>query len=634
MSKENTTFDGLTANDATFFEDFERNEKTRDSKPSVWRRMMGIFTFASVMILLYFSYQADVNYAINSTASAISNKFLQTAPEEPAVPAPIIKVFEIQPELKADKTSNTSVVYENQQLSNGLSASFSSPKHAEYDGAFLTLNFTNSDNETQNVNVVEVYIDGHPVWRSSTPFGKPGFTTISSTTKDISKYLTLLEEKHSKFSVKVLEGSADNVNFSLAVTTTSSGKAKSAKHTPITVDSLFTPAGQADKLIPLTKSKNVAFELSKEGKFQIELPRFNGKTSSAKLELFASTSKEEVDYFKKDDAPLRLLNIFINDQYISTISPKATLYHPGSIDASDNFVPVADFGNFVGFTYEVDLVNALPLLWSGRTTLEVQVVSPVNDVDTAPVGSIDPHPKPILKDENQIPVDSWFVSGNIFLWEHKAIVSSKGKIIEAVAEESVSGVYSKSPSYSPWAPSRKSEVVSDKISSNQSSIIKFSLKDNSTLSFIINQNLTISNVLTKLERSSKKTVGNPYAPGGIAETTNLELVLTNHQKVKFEFLNATSSETLLTVESSVSFPLTSSGKKTTQEGKDDKTTLNANIDTKIKKKVNGKAVHELTVSESLLNNQYVGTISNLKYKTEKFKKSLQVIKGHVIDDTL
>ena len=78
-------------------------------------------------------------------------------------------------------------VYEKQKLANGLSATFSKFYDFEFDTVFLTLNFTNNDDDTDNVNVIEISIDGRPVWRTSTPLSKSDTTTYSSTSKDISK---------------------------------------------------------------------------------------------------------------------------------------------------------------------------------------------------------------------------------------------------------------------------------------------------------------------------------------------------------------------------------------------------------------------------------------------------------------
>ncbi|KAK6458433.1 uncharacterized protein RJT20DRAFT_31844 [Scheffersomyces xylosifermentans] len=613
----------LSQEDQRFFKDLERNERRESNKKSCLIRAAHYFTALCLLTIFYFKFQNTIN---ETAVTLFDASFGSGEPAEP-----IVTIFEIQPSLPHYAKSNTTVIFYDEELVNGLVKTFKTPKNFEFDGAYLTLNFTNTDDDTEKVNVVEITIGDHPVWRSSTPYGRPGVTTVSSTTKDISKYISLLDGKNA-IRIHLIEGDADRINVSLALTLTKESITKDKpKHSPINVEDLFNPRGPAHRIIALSKENGTVFDLSKEDKFEVKLPKIKSRTTAAKLELFASAGKEETEFFKNDNDPIRFLNVFINKEYVTTIAPKATLYHPGSIasDAARNFVPVVDFGNFVGLAYEIDLINFLPLLWDEKAILEVQAVSPVNDVTTTP--SFSNLPKEIVSGEDQVAAE-WYLSGNLHLWENDQISHAKGKIQESSSSEISSGSWQNPPSYSPWQPITKTEKVKIGVSANHSTSFKFTLKNNSTLFYVVNSNLTIANSLSKVESSSKKTVGNPYAPGGTLSKENINLSLANKRDLQIDIVEKNKVSLFKKSESS-SLPVTIAAKKTTQEGKDDKVSLSANIDSEFKTKVNGKTVHKLKVKENLVNNQYVGPISNLKYETEEYKRAVQVIKGRVIDET-
>ncbi|KAG2731813.1 hypothetical protein G9P44_005400 [Scheffersomyces stipitis] len=139
-------------------------------------------------------------------------------------------------------------VYEKQKLANGLSATFSKFDDFEFDTVFLTLNFTNNDDDTDNVNVIEISIDGRPVWRTSTPLSKSDTTTYSSTSKDISKYISLFGKNTNQFKVQILEGSHDKIRFALALSLANCRREKPAIDSPMTVNSLFNSTEPANDI--------------------------------------------------------------------------------------------------------------------------------------------------------------------------------------------------------------------------------------------------------------------------------------------------------------------------------------------------------------------------------------------------
>ena len=410
------------------------------------------------------------------------------------------------------KVMNTTV-YEKQKLVNGLSATFSKFEDFEFDSVFLTLNFTNNDNDTENVNVIEISIDGHPVWRTSPPLSKVGTTTYSSTSKDISKYISLFGKSSNQFKVQILEGSHDKISFALALTLANCGKEKPVIGSPITVSSLFNSTEPANDIIALTKSNGEVFDFSKNDKFLVELPKFSGKTFAAKLELFVSAGKSDVEFFILNrNSPFRLLNIFINEQLIATISPNPILFHSNSIIPSAYSGPIAPFGSFTGFSYEVNLANVLPILWGQKSTLEVQLVSPVNDMFPLEIENVfsqkdnygvndfrfSSPAKPIMKGDNQANTE-WYVSGNIFLWENKDILTSQGEILGSGITET----YSSSLRYDPRKIATKILTVSDDFYSSHSSTLRFSLRNQTLLNFTVNQKGSTKSYLTEHQINGK-----------------------------------------------------------------------------------------------------------------------------------
>ncbi|KAG2733274.1 hypothetical protein G9P44_004264 [Scheffersomyces stipitis] len=391
------------------------------------------------------------------------------------------------------KTMNTTV-FENQKLENGLSATFTKFEDFEFDSVFLTLNITNNeDDDSESVNVFEISIDGHPVWRSSTPLTKTDTTTYSSTSKEISKYISLFGKNSNQFKVQFLEGSHDKISFSLSLTLANCEKEKPAIDSPITVSSLFNSTVPANEIIALTKENGEVFDLSKNDKFLIELPKFSGKTFAADLELFVSAGKSD-DVFKSRNSPFRRLNIFINEELIATIEPKPDLFHSNSIIPSGYSGPIAPYASFTGLTYEVNLAAYLPLLWDQKSTLEVQLVSPVNDVFPLEVekvfSSMDDYSvkeftsvsseKSISKGDNQVNTE-WYMSGNILLWENEDILTSQGEILRSGTNES----HKAALQYRIY--SDKVASSSQHVNSYHQSILQFSLKNESLLTFTVNQ---------------------------------------------------------------------------------------------------------------------------------------------------
>ncbi|ABN64805.2 predicted protein [Scheffersomyces stipitis CBS 6054] len=505
MSDKDLENEAVAEKHTYYFQDNKYYQKALDVsyrllpfKQSMSKKWVLTVIFSIILSLLSFCLFLFVRYRYSNDSIRSFDYFIEE--EESVTLTPIdgepMNVLETQYErIPWEAKTRNSTVFENQKLENALSATITKFEDFEFDSVYLTLNITNNDGDnTENVNVIEISIDGHPVWRSSTPFSRTGTTTYSSTTKDISKYISLFGKNINQFKVQILEGSHDKISFSLSLTLANCEKEKPAIDSPITVRSLFNSTEPANDIIALTKANGEVFDMSKNDKFIVELPKFSGKTFAADLELFVSAGKSDVEFFKNRNSPFRRLNIFINEELIAVIEPKATLFHSNSIIPSAYSGPIAPSGSFTGLIYEVNLATFLPLLWDQKSNLEVQLVSPVNDMFPLEVenvfSSTDDHSvnsftfsspvKPTLKDDNQVNAE-WYISGNILLWENEDILTSQGEILKSETNETHEA--------SLFYRRDRDKVASSvqHIDSYHSSTLQFSLKNESLLTFTVNQ---------------------------------------------------------------------------------------------------------------------------------------------------
>ncbi|KAK6465915.1 hypothetical protein DFJ63DRAFT_333315 [Scheffersomyces coipomensis] len=553
----------------------------------------------------------------------------QDSVNTPSVATSII--YEIQPPIALTnfESYNTTVIFDDEELADGLTSKFHHPAKNEsnFDGAYLTLNFTNKNVITLDLidsfAVIEISIDEFPVWRTSTPYGKSDSFTFSSTYSNITDFISLLN-KNRKFSITVLEGSVELVDVSLSLTLTKSiAQAEDNKKSSlVSAEDLFVSSKPPTKIYPLVTENNKPFNLPNVDQFKVTLPKVSSSTTIAKLNLFVSVSKEEIGYFKNDDDPLRHLNIFINDVYVNSIIPKPTLYHSDSL-TSQNFDPVVDFGNFVGLTFEIDLINVLPTLWADESTLEIFVTSPINGLTTTPI--FNGIPSPITKGENQILADSWFVSGNLFLWNQSDLISNSTGIVSIpTTEQTNSGIFKNPPQYSPWSPATKNEIAKNRVKSNTTTQFQFTLKDNSTVSYTVESKSELFTILTKSERTSTR----PGGPIGQVKSSELNLVYISTKDDKFDFIDNKTKLSALKVSSSTGFPINLSETKSEIADKPDKDSIKASFESKHEQKLNGEVVDSIKVQESVIKRDDGVPITNIKYENNGYKKSVEVINGH------
>ncbi|CUM64191.1 uncharacterized protein PRCAT00001785001 [Priceomyces carsonii] len=585
-------------------------------KKSPLRKVMNFASIfmASVMGLMLLSNQVS-----NELTLPVAGIFGFLAPKEPALA--VVNIFEIETPLNAVTVASSQVVF-NDTLVDGLSGKFKTSEDLNYTGAFLTLNLTNNllENTTTPL-VFEITADEYPIWRSSAPFGKDNTVTVSSTTKNVSEYLSLFESKRS-FAVSILEGDATGIDIILEVSLTNDTIPANDK--PFNPSDIFIAEGPASSVFALSKAGK-PYNLPNTDKFSISLPQLSTNSTAAKIEFFASASNEEKDYFKTETAPLRYLNVFVNDVYVGSVNPKPVLYHPEGLseDAHKNFDPLVDYGTFTGLTYEINLLSVLPLLWEGDATVDVYVVSPT--IDFTP--GIPALPKPITKGANEITADSWFISGNLLAWESQNVTTSSGVVVDSAAIEITTGVLTSPPPVSPWTPKIKNEFVKDLIVSNVSSIVNFEFSDNTTVTYNITANSSINSILTKQEKSKQTKVGPPFGAGPVTTTDSLSLVLINNNKLSFDIVDNSTALSILSYKSESSFPVTLDITTKSSPVEGNSTDLRCDIKSKSSDSINGTIVNDFEVKEHLSSSVIIGLLTDVKYTDNDFKREVQVVNG-------
>lgn len=561
-------------------------------------------------------------------------------------PAPVVpvEVFEIIAPLVVPATAYQSsyLLFNETALESGLSAKFKAPAVFNFTQGFMTLNFSvDALAETLAPQVVELTVDGTPIWRSSTPFANADTAVFTSTTKNITDYLSLFHSKaHVEFAV--LEGSAPvSVSLELVLfNDTTTAESTAPAPAPVPVSAYFAAQGPASLVVPLQK---LVVELP-ASPFSVELPQLASNVTAARISLFASASKDEVEFYKNDIAalgepvtkngPVRQLNVFVGDIYVGTVSPKPTLFHADKLtaDAQQLWSPLADSGSFSGFTYDLDLVAVLPLLWEGPQTLSIALVSPVDTANKVPGVPALAHP---VSSSTNLLAGSWFVSGSLLAWENPLVQAAAGAVILTNSSQLDLGVAVAPPAVSPWQPKISNQIVRLSIKSLIELIFNFTLLDNSTVSYNVVANSSAVLVLTKNKKESKTPMGPPGTPGKSEDTTKAFYIGSN--KFKLDIQDPLTNLTVFSKSIKTAYPLTidESTKETPALGPS--STFSAKISIDIKTKIDAVAGPALKIDELVTLDDLIGASTDIKVKVSEpgslpFSREVQAVNGTVVKD--
>lgn len=563
-----------------------------------------------------------------------------------AVPVAPVTVFEVSAPvvIPASAYLYSQTVFNSSALADGLLAKYKAPKTFNFTDAVLELNFTqDAVADPATPPVVELRLGHVALWRLLVPRGRVDVPTVVSTTKNVSEYLSVFTES-AKFELAVLEGLAvANVSLTLSLyndTTKSSGVVSVAPAPAVAVADILAPSGPASAVIPLAK---LVVSLPKET-FSVSLPALGANVTAAKISLYVSASDEETEFYKNDIAavgtpasgngPVRQLNAFVGGIYIGTVSPKPTLFHADALapDAAQLFSPVADSGSFVGFTYDLDLVAVLPLLWAGEETLDIVVVSPV---DTAIVGP--KVPKPVSATTSVIS-GSWLVSGNLLTWESPAVLSASGAIVLTNSSQTDSGVAVAPPAISPWAPKISNQVVKLEIKLTIGSLFNFTFADNTTAKYLITANVSSVLVLTKQTNEQKIPVG----PPGLGVLKSLSLVKSFYiggNDFSLDVADAITNTSVYSLERKASYPLSLSLTTKSDPTLGDSSTFSAKVSIELKSKINTKKGPGLKIDELLSIDDITGASTDIKYQeldngVKLFTREAIAVNGTLISDVV
>lgn len=563
----------------------------------------------------------------------------------PAPVVPPVEVFEVAPPLTVPASAYVSsqLLFNNSAIADGLKAKYVAPKDFNFTQGFLTLNFSvEAQAAPVTAPVVELTVDGVPIWRSSTPYAKTDAAVYTSTTKNVTEFLSLFEKK-SHVVLSVLEEGDAPVTASLELVlfndTTASTK-KSAK-APVPVSSYFAADGPASLVVALQKK---AVELPADS-FSVSLPQLNSNVTSAKISLFASASDEEAEFYKNDIAalgapvtsngPVRQLNVFVADIYVGTISPKPTLFHADKLtaDGQQLWTPLADSGSFTGFTYDIDLVAVLPLLWEGPQTLDIALVSPVDAANKVPGVPALAHPVSAV---TNILAGSWFVSGSLLAWENPLVSFAEGAVVVTNSSQLDSGVAVAPPAVSPWQPKISNQIVRSTIESSIESLFNFTLVDNTTASYNVVANSSAVLVLTKQKRESKTPMGPPGSGADKTEDKTTSFYIGSN-KFKLDVQDPLSNLTVFSKSVKSAYPLTISDETKDSPITGPSSTFSARISIDIKTKIDAATGPSLKIDELVTLDDITGATTDVKVKVSEpgslpFSKEVEVINGTVVKD--
>lgn len=559
----------------------------------------------------------------------------------PAPVVPPVSVFEIVPKVPIAPSAYTSshLLFNASTIADGLKTKFHAPEVFNFTGGYLTLNFSvEAQPAFVSSPVVEISVGSSPIWRSATPGARADAAVVSSTTKNITEYLSLFQENQ-KVTFAVLEAGDAPVSVSLELVLYNDTSAASVASGQVSASALFTSVGPASSVYALQKK---VVSLPSES-FSVDLPQLNSNVTTAKVSLFASASEDEVEFYKASIAgvaepvdgngPVRLLNVFVGGIYAGSVQPKPTLFHADKITTGGEklWTPVVDSGSFSGFTYDVDLIAVLPLLWKGPQTLDIVIVSPV-DASTGgspPVG----HPPSAV---TNLLSGSWLVSGNFLAWESLFVAAAVGSVVSTNSSQLDSGVVVAPPVFSPWQPKVKNTVVRTSVEGTITSSFKFTLVDNSTAIYNVVANSSSVGVLTKQESTKTTPVGPPGSGAELSETLAAAFFI-GASSFELDVQNPLTNMTLFKRSIKADYPLTINTSTKTDYAGVETSKFSADIGIGLESKVNEEVGVSLKIDEKLRIDDIVGTSTDVRVrlsdeKVKYFSREVQVVNGHVVSD--
>lgn len=556
---------------------------------------------------------------------------------------PFVKLFEVTNEypVPTGVPVLSLVIFNQSALVDGLKAKYVAPEIFDFTGGFLTLNFSSAAAEPVSAPVVEISVGGTPIWRSATPLPRKDADVHSSTTKNITEYLSLFASDQ-KVTFAVLDTGVASISASLElVLFGGASNATVAKpKNGVSVSSIFTLVGPATHVYPLTKK---VVSLPSET-FSVTLPKLASNVTAAKVSLFVSAADDEIEFYKKDIAPfgepvdgngpVRQLNLFISGVYVGTVSPKPTLFHADKLTdgGAKLWDPIVSSGTYSGFTYDLDLVAVLPLLWAEGQTLDIVIVSPIDESDK--VGGKLPHPVSAV---TNVIDGTWYVSGSLLAWESSLVSKSVGAVVASNSTEVDLGVAIESPVASPWQPKISNQIIRSSVESVITSSFNFTLFDNSTANYLILANTSSSLVLNKATKESKRPIGIPGSGKEFVESeVALFYIAANNYDVKV--LEAATSMTLFTKTSLAAYPLNLKSNYESSPFKPaPETTFTGWLTVAVSSSVNGANGPSLRVEEKLKLDDYTGATTEVKFQEATpgkfFLREVKAENGKVTSDS-
>lgn len=609
--------------EAGAYEPFHFEKQSRSFKRSLISRVALGFTLAMT------AYLSVSTLARNETVRVFLAEF---------VPAPIAptELFEVLPAFTAPTLYNvTDLVFDAAPVTDGLVASYSAPDVFNFTGGYLTLNFSVPALANAGSSVVEISVGSSPIWRSATPLAKAEGEVFTSTVKNVTEYLSLFESD-AEVLVTVIEGSS-TATVTLELVLYAEPVAPVAPVFGLPLASLFAPSGPASHVFALLE-KPVTFPAEA---FTATLPKLASNVTAATVSLFVSATEEEVDFYKsgisavggpESKGPFRQFNLFVGGVFVGSVNPKPTLFHADKLleSPTNPWTPVVDSGSYSGFTYDVDLVALLPLLWQAEQTLEIVVVSPITAADATPI----PAPAHPISSVTNIVSGSWVVSGNLLVWESPLVSSATGVVVTSESLQEDSAKVIAPPKVSPWQPALANLKATSSLNSTTTSTFNFVLADNTTSSFNVVANTSSLLFLTRQEMVLTTPIGPPGSGIEKSKSTTTSFAL-GYTKFDLEVQNAITNMTLFSSSSKTASPLNfriESAKNATGAVT---TSYKGDIDFSIKKKVNKIPVSSVEVEEKITLDSVLGTQIDASYKSKlpsKYLRKVQVVNGVVVSD--
>ncbi len=423
----------------------------------------------------------------------------------PATTAPVT-VFQISTPVTIPITaySVSQVIFSDIIGSDGkLEGSYTAPDIFNFTNALFTLNTTiNSTTDLTSIHIGDLLVGDSQVWKTSTANSING-TINSSFVKNVTEYLSLFtEDKEISLDFSLygdFEDASTVYEFTLELTlfndtaiASSIDEDEDVSMTltkPLKLKDILTPSGPADLVQPLSIDVSA-------GSSSFEIGPIPGNVTKAMMSLFASSSDEEKEWFSHvldssvslfpslpdlvGGGPLRIINIYVDNRFYSSISPLPfisnegfTIVNDDSTDTHKMFYPIVSLSSFDLLQYDVDLTVLLPLLWSNSIKVTIEVTSPIKTAIPSSVPGSPPNPETLPhpvdppKGDKVIKSDKWSISGNFLTWSSEYIngTESIGEIISFENSTKSSSVVLTLPP-APIGATRLNEIVKTDISSN------------------------------------------------------------------------------------------------------------------------------------------------------------------------